>query len=106
MLRFCPYKAGVGGSSPSTPTNRNPLVTGGFINSYRAFLLVDAPQQDALSLALDSPISRDIAQSCGQFVDTPTSRACFQASLYVANNDSNGGGRITLLSSSSARFAS
>ncbi len=30
MLRFCPYKAGVGGSSPSTPTRDSPFGYRGF----------------------------------------------------------------------------
>ena len=41
MLRFCPYKAGVGGSSPSTPTRINPLVRRRNANDQGGNLLLD-----------------------------------------------------------------
>jgi hypothetical protein len=66
-----PYKAGVGGSSPSTPTNRNPLATGGFVNAQSGFLPFDASEKDAPTLAWDSPKSREITQSCALFVHSP-----------------------------------
>src|SRR5690606_11452337 len=34
-LEHCPYKAGVGGSSPSTPTKRRPRATSGFDDRTR-----------------------------------------------------------------------
>ena len=52
MLRLCPYKAGVGGSSPSTPTTKPLVVNGGFWLSREQPTTCHRPQRSVANALL------------------------------------------------------